>query len=251
VQQDLDDWEGAHTRNSRVTRDFSCVQLLLVLTIDALASMAATFHNLTLMHSAGSYQKSAQIMTYILAAVTVIVLLLTLLMIRRIKIAIACLKVAASAIGTMPSIMFFPILTFASFLGLFIYWIYVFAFQWSAGTVAPFTRDPTPTEEYTLSWMFANAAGSNSSAADLTGAGLQPAPVVSTNTSALPCYEDPDCRYIVEFSKEQQVRLINLPRQLAAMSLLFGSYHSDVVLHAFFSLLRASPHYFGDPTPLL
>ena len=44
---------------------------------------------------AGNYQQAVEITTYVLAAVTVIVLLLTLLMIRRIKIAVACLKVCA------------------------------------------------------------------------------------------------------------------------------------------------------------
>jgi hypothetical protein len=66
--------------------------------------------------------------------------------------------------------------------------------------------------------MFASAGGSNSSASDLAASGLQAA--APANTSALPCYEDPDCRYTVDFSKEQQVRRIDPLGQLAAILLL-------------------------------
>jgi len=48
--------------------------------------------------------------TYIGAAVTALVFLFTLLMIRRIMVAVACLKVASEAIAAMPRILFMPLL---------------------------------------------------------------------------------------------------------------------------------------------
>lgn len=47
--------------------------------------------------------------------------LLTLIMIRRIKIAVACLKVASVAIDHMPSLLLFPLFSLTIFAG-FIIW---------------------------------------------------------------------------------------------------------------------------------
>ena len=46
--------------------------------------------------------------TYVMAAVTVVAFLFTLLMLRRIMIAVACLKVASQAIAAMPMVLFTP-----------------------------------------------------------------------------------------------------------------------------------------------
>lgn len=48
--------------------------------------------------------------TYIMAAVTLLAFLFTLLMIRRIMIAVACLKVASQAIAAMPMVLFTPVI---------------------------------------------------------------------------------------------------------------------------------------------
>lgn len=40
------------------------------------------------------------------------VLLFTLVMLRRVAVAVACIKVASQAVAKMPSIMFFPLLPF-------------------------------------------------------------------------------------------------------------------------------------------
>jgi hypothetical protein len=142
-------------------------------------------------------------MTFVLAAITAIVILLTLLMIRRIQIAIACLKVAAAAVATMPSLMFFPLITFASFLCLFIYWVIIFAYQWSAGTIMEVHREPTANKQFTLSWMYpAGVANSSSVASSNISAAV---PTVANGR--VPCYEDLDCYYSVDFSQEQQVCL--------------------------------------------
>ena len=157
---------------------------------------------------AGNHKTSVQVVTYVLAALTVIVLILTLLMARRIKIAIACLKVAAAAVATMPSIMFFPLLTFTSFLVLFGYWVVVFAYQWSAGAVVELTRDTTGGGVYTLDWMFAGGGGGGGgdAAAEAEANGMAAAPPPPA-VADLACHENPDCRYTVTFSREQQARL--------------------------------------------
>ena len=153
--------------------------------------------------AAGNSKKATEIATYVLAGLSLVVLLVTLLMLRRIKIAVAILKVAANAIGTMPSITFFPVLTFLLFVGLFIYWLFVFAYQWSAGAVVA-VRDPERESGplFSLTWMY-DPDGANSSVA--TGDAVGAAPPEATNSSALPCYDDSNCYYDVVLSKEQQV----------------------------------------------
>jgi choline transporter-like protein 2/4/5 len=46
------------------------------------------------------------------AVVAGLVLLLTLLMISRIRVAVACIKVASQAVGAMPTIILYPLLPF-------------------------------------------------------------------------------------------------------------------------------------------
>lgn len=128
------------------------------------------------------------------------------------------LQVASSAIATMPSILFFPLLTFTMFLALFIYWIIVFAYQWSAGTIVPIideTRDAAT--QYTLSWMF-NAEATNST---LPADSELFAADVDMSVAGMACYDDPNCYYSVEFSQQQQVRHA-APLQL----------HGSVTMHA-------------------
>jgi Plasma-membrane choline transporter len=215
---------------------------------------------------AGNYQRAVTITTYVLAACTVIVLLLTLLMVRRIKIAIACLKVrprvplpvapvhhllldqacstarhdsalsaghrgsaaaqhadarhilaswqsvteargaqvAAAAVGTMPSLLLFPLITFALFLGLFAYWVWIFAYQWSAGALVP-TVDSSRAapQPYSLAWMSGGAGGANGTLASDAPVG-EAAPEGSNGMR--PCYDDPNCYYDVQFSQAQMVR---------------------------------------------
>lgn len=140
-------------------------------------------------------------MTYVSAVLTGVCVLTTLLMIRRIKIAIACIRVAANAIGSTPSIIFFPIITFISFVGLFVYWVIVFAHQWSAGVITETYRADTTTtsSKYSLTGLYESATA-NVTMPTFSGA--------SSNTSdvSLPCYDDPDCYYSIEFTQRQQVR---------------------------------------------
>jgi hypothetical protein len=151
---------------------------------------------------AGSYQVALKYMTYVLIALTVIFFLLTLLMIRRIAVAVACLKVAASALGTVPSLILFPLITFAATLLLFVYWVIVFAHQWSAGTVVEKIREASePDTKYSLTSLYQTASNSTSS----FNSTLLPATDININATTLDCYEDPNCYYDVKFSQKQQV----------------------------------------------
>lgn len=140
-------------------------------------------------------------MTYVSAVLTGVCVLTTLLMIRRIKIAVACIRVAANAIGTTPSIIFFPIITFISFVGLFVYWVIVFAHQWSAGAITEAYRQDTTTttSKYSLTGLYESAT------ANVTMPTFSGASANNSNTS-LPCYDNPDCYYTIEFTQRQQVR---------------------------------------------
>ncbi|KAG2493603.1 hypothetical protein HYH03_008120 [Edaphochlamys debaryana] len=73
-----------------------------------------------------------------------IVLLITLLCITRIKIAVACIKVASQAVGAMPTIIFFPILPFIFEVGLIIYWVAVTALLYSAGDLTAHCAKTSP-----------------------------------------------------------------------------------------------------------
>lgn len=144
-------------------------------------------------------------MTYVLSGLTGICFLLTLLMIRRIAVAVACLKVAATAIGTVPSLILFPLITFTATMLLFIYWVIVFAHQWSAGTVIETMREAAePSTQYSLTSLYVTASNTT---ADLTSSLM---PAASNVTAANPeCYEDPNCYYDVKFSDEQKVLILN------------------------------------------
>lgn len=95
-----------------------------------------------------SQQKNFQILTYILAACAGLLFLLTLLMISRLKIAIACLKVASVAIDHMPMLLFFPLFTLAIFAFVIVWWVAVTVFLYACGTVA---QDPI-TAQWEVTW---------------------------------------------------------------------------------------------------
>jgi choline transporter-like protein 2/4/5 len=156
---------------------------------------------------AGDQKQVLQIITWVLLAATILLLLFTLLMIRRIKIAVATIKVAANAIGSMPTLLLFPILTFLTFVALFVYWVIVFAYLWSAGEMVQTYRavDDPPPEEFTINTLFnSTAAGTSVDASSSITVGDPLSNVTSAETTT-PCYDDPDCYYSVEFNERQQV----------------------------------------------
>ena len=73
------------------------------------------------------------ILAYTFSVVTFAILLVTLLVIPRLKVAVALIKVASQAISAMPSIIAFPIVPLFALIFFLAWWIAVVAFLWSAG----------------------------------------------------------------------------------------------------------------------
>lgn len=73
--------------------------------------------------------------TYIMAVVTVVAFLFTLLMFRRLAIAIACLKVAAEAISHMPMVLFTPVIPLLMNVVFFVWAIVVATFIYASGDI--------------------------------------------------------------------------------------------------------------------
>lgn len=93
-------------------------------------------------------QRNFQVLTYIFAAAAGLLLLLTLLMASRLRVAIACLEVASLAINHMPLVLFFPLVTLAVYVAFIIWWIFVTVFLYSCGVA---TQDPA-TGAWELQW---------------------------------------------------------------------------------------------------
>mmetsp|Transcript_8104 Transcript_8104/g.16758 ORF Transcript_8104/g.16758 Transcript_8104/m.16758 type:complete len:786 (-) Transcript_8104:485-2842(-) len=76
------------------------------------------------------------------AVIAGLVLLLTLLMISRLRVAVACLKVASQAIGASPFLLAWPLIPFMLLLGLILYWVAITAMLYTAGDLTATCRDP-------------------------------------------------------------------------------------------------------------
>ncbi|KAJ5070970.1 choline transporter-like protein [Anaeramoeba ignava] len=72
-------------------------------------------------------------MFWIMIAVDVIAVILVIYLRKRIMLAIALIKEAVSAVRAMPTIFFFPFITFLMLLALYAYWIAVASFLMSSG----------------------------------------------------------------------------------------------------------------------
>ena len=86
---------------------------------------------------AGDEVETWKYASYVMSGFAGLTLIFTLLMIPKIKVAVACIKVASQAVGSMPSILMFPMFPFLVTFVFLAYWVVVTAFLWSAGdTVA-------------------------------------------------------------------------------------------------------------------
>ncbi|KAL3684879.1 hypothetical protein R1sor_002901 [Riccia sorocarpa] len=82
-----------------------------------------------------SMQNHLKIVAVAMTIVAVIIIIITLVLIKRVFIAVAVFKVAANAIGAIPSLVIFPIIP-AVLLGLlFIYWLSTLLYLASAGEI--------------------------------------------------------------------------------------------------------------------
>eukprot|EP01018_Ginkgo_biloba_P013005 Gb_10052 [translate_table: standard] len=72
---------------------------------------------------------------YAMCGITGLFLLFTLVIARRLKVAIACIKVASNAIGRMPSLLLFPLLPFFMVIMLLAWWLSVAVLLFTTSTV--------------------------------------------------------------------------------------------------------------------
>ena len=73
------------------------------------------------------------VLAYVFSGITFVVLVVTLLVIPRLKIAVSLVKVASQAIAAMPSLIAFPIVPLFALIFFLAWWVAIVAFLWSAG----------------------------------------------------------------------------------------------------------------------
>ena len=84
-------------------------------------------------------QQEAEYVAIAMSVITAVYLLLLIVMLKRILIACAIIQEAAKALGAMPTIIFWPVVTFFSVALLSLWWIIVAAYLASAGEFDPKT----------------------------------------------------------------------------------------------------------------
>ncbi|KAK9846864.1 hypothetical protein WJX84_008702 [Apatococcus fuscideae] len=131
----------------------------------------------------------------------VIIFLLTCVLIRRIRIAIACIKVAAQAVATMPALIFFPVIPLLMQAALIFYWIFVAAYLYSSGkSLLEMTMQLQMPFESTIQPVYRNTTSYNGITI-ATELGMAPSNSGGSNgaltvqSSPLTCAQDPDCSY--------------------------------------------------------
>lgn len=131
------------------------------------------------------------------AVVAGLVLILTLLMFSRIRIAVACIKVASQAVGTMPSILLFPLVPFVLECFLIVFWVAVSAMMYTAGDLKATCRNPSshkPINFRNFSNLDPALLAPNISAASLFDTSYVDCYTNYTgdNLTSL-CFQDPNC----------------------------------------------------------
>ena len=82
---------------------------------------------------ASENEEVLKVCTYIMAVFTVIFFIFTMLMVRRLKVAIACIKVSISAFSTVPSLVIFPLIPCIAMTLMFLYWVFAGVYLMSCG----------------------------------------------------------------------------------------------------------------------
>jgi len=135
---------------------------------------------------------------YVATAFAVVLLIATLVMIKRIKIAVATIEVASEAISAMPQILFFPVIPFLLLGGFIVFWCITSALLYSAGEVVEVRASP---EEQ---------ASVNSYLDSMVNGADATTVVVDTDTAPaeLECADDKWCYYTTEWDQTQQYLMI-------------------------------------------
>ncbi|KAL3136905.1 hypothetical protein ABBQ32_006513 [Trebouxia sp. C0010 RCD-2024] len=153
-----------------------------------------------------SDRKAWLIIAYIMAAATLLLILFTLLMMRRIKIAVACIKVASQAVSTMPSLFFFPILPFLMTVCLIVYWVVVAGYLYSAGTIVAKTTSGSAATALTISGLYDTPPSGASPPPPSPPP--PPHPAGAAPLSDASCANNPSCYYDTDWDKQLQYLFI-------------------------------------------
>ena len=163
--------------------------------------------------------------TWTAVAFTVGLFLFTLVMIPRIKIAIAILKVACNAVGAVPTVMLWPIMPVLFEVGFLVYWIFVMVFLYSAGD----TKTDMYADVSGPTTSFGESAGKlGISVTQITGAKLfseytpadaeAPATPNWPNRDETACADDYNCDWAAKWDRDLQY---------AALYHLFGLFWTN------------------------
>ncbi|KAG1675670.1 hypothetical protein FOA52_002379 [Chlamydomonas sp. UWO 241] len=140
------------------------------------------------------------------AIVAAIVLIISLLMISRLRLAVAVFKVASQAVGAAPLVMLWPLIPFLLLLCLVLYWVAVTAMLYTAGDLKATCRDPIDMTSFNFdafsgldpSLLVANISAS------LKGATTSCYEDFTGDTLRLNCAADPNC--YVSYKWNNQIR---------------------------------------------
>ncbi|XRB10017.1 choline transporter protein [Pycnococcus provasolii] len=149
-------------------------------------------------------RQTFEYLTYATGGIAAVVLLFTLVLASRIRVAIATLKVAAQAIAAMPNVLLYPLIPFVLYVGLVVYWVVVSGYLFSAGKLVE-TRDdvPPPGRNGT------SVVGNTTYVYDMIA---EPVRLTHyyyefdnrTTFNATTCAEDPSCYYGYTWDKDLQ-----------------------------------------------
>lgn len=96
-------------------------------------------------------QTTAKVLASIISVVTIVYFLLFCVFMQRIRIAVQVIKEAAKAVGAMPFLVLYPLVTFISLLALAVWWVTVLLYLCSAGEFDPKTMSFTYPDTSTCS----------------------------------------------------------------------------------------------------
>ena len=140
-------------------------------------------------------EQAWQYVAYGVSGVAFMLLLVTLSMLRQIRVATACMKVASQAVGAMPAVLLFPVVPFLMLLVFLAYWVTVTAFLWSAGETVAVT-------------ITAAAGGGANATFDPFAAGVTKTTATAANATFWECHETPGCSYEQRWDQDTQYMMI-------------------------------------------
>uniref|UniRef100_A0A7S1SUR8 Choline transporter-like protein n=1 Tax=Tetraselmis chuii TaxID=63592 RepID=A0A7S1SUR8_9CHLO len=155
-------------------------------------------------------RKQWEIAAWVALVLTILMMLFTLLMCRRIKVAVACLKVASQAVGAMPSVLLFPLLPLMVEIIFLVYWLAVCALLYSSGEIVMKYRGDPPAEYFTTPPTDETPAPDTNDGNDIgetvdnTLSEVFLSVDEGFNVTDEQCYNDPNCAYAMTWKNSLQ-----------------------------------------------